>query len=167
MSRTCADRNSTPTGPGLVALAPTLFGDIVSLEITRGATWNVGKDAMLAHTSEVIKDTKSQGLGKAFFSGEDLFILRFTGEGILWLTSYGAIETKHLGQGEQHIVDNGHLVAWNCNYNIERAGGGTMGSMKTGEGLVCRFTGPGTVYIQTRNLDEFAGWVRSQVSSSG
>lgn len=29
-------------------------------------------------------------------------------------------------------------------------------SLKTGEGLVCRFTGPGTVYIQTRNVEDFA-----------
>lgn len=157
---------SSYTGPGLVALAPTLFGDIVTLQIDPGSKWMVGKDAMLAHTANVVKDTKSQGLGKALFSGEDLFIYHFSGEGLLWLTSYGAIETKQLGQGEQHIVDNGHLVAWNCNYAMERAGGGTMGSMKTGEGLICRFTGPGTVYIQTRNLDEFAGWVKSQVSSN-
>ena len=57
-----------------------------------------------------------------------------------WLTY-----SDQLGNGEQHIVDNGHLVAWNCNYAIEKAGGGGMSAMKSGEGLVCRFTGPGTV----------------------
>jgi uncharacterized protein (AIM24 family) len=41
-----------------------------------------------------------------------------------------------------------------------------MNSMKTGEGLVCRFTGPGTVFYQTRNQDEFAQWIRS-VAPSG
>jgi uncharacterized protein (AIM24 family) len=87
---------STYTGPGLVALAPTLFGDIVTLNVDQGSQWNVGKDAFLACTSEVVKDTKSQGLGKAFFSGEDLFIYRFTGQGVVWLTSYGAIETKQV-----------------------------------------------------------------------
>jgi len=157
---------SSYIGPGLVALAPTLFGDICTLQIQRGQSWNVGKDAMLAHTIDVLKDTKSQGLGKAFFSGEDLFIYKFSGEGVLWLTSYGAIETKHLGQGEQHIVDNGHLVAWSCNYAMERAGGGTLSSMKTGEGLVCRFTGPGTVYIQTRNMEEFDDYIRSKAGGS-
>ena len=64
-------------------------------------------------------------------------------------------------------MDNGHLVAWNCNYAIERAGSGGLSSVKTGEGLVCRFTGPGTIYIQTRNLDDFSDWVRSQAGSSG
>ena len=36
-----------------------------------------------------------------------------------------------------------------------------MTSLKTGEGLVCRFTGPGSVYIQTRNTDEFEAFIRS------
>ena len=89
---------SSYTGPGLVALAPTLFGDIVTLQIQQGSTWNVGKDAYLASTNDVVKDTKSQGLGKAFFSGEDLFIYNFTGEGVAWLTSFGAIETKHVSR---------------------------------------------------------------------
>ena len=84
------------TGPGTVALAPTLFGDIVTLIIEPGKTWMVGKDAFLACTSEVVKETKSQGLGKAFFSGEDLFIYNMTGNGVAWLTSYGAIEAKHV-----------------------------------------------------------------------
>jgi len=61
-----------------------------------------------------------------------------------------------IAAGQTHIVDNGHLVAWNCDYKIEKAGGGMFTSLKTGEGAVCRFTGPGTVYIQTRNLEDFA-----------
>ncbi|KAK4545413.1 hypothetical protein LTR36_002763 [Oleoguttula mirabilis] len=159
---------ATFTGPGTVALAPTLMGDIVTLPIDggQGRPWNVGKDAFLACTSGVEKDTKSQGLGKALFSGEDLFVYRMQGSGIAWLTSYGAVETIQLQPGEQHIVDNGHLVAWNCQYAIERAGSGGLTMIKSGEGLVCRFTGPGTVYMQTRNLHDFAQWVREQVPSS-
>ncbi|TKA62899.1 hypothetical protein B0A55_10736 [Friedmanniomyces simplex] len=143
---------STYTGPGTVALTPTMIGDIVSLQIegSGGRPWHVAKHAYLACTVGVEKDTKAQGLGKALFGGGDLFVYRMMGQGVAWLTSYA---------GEQHIVDNGHLVAWNCNYAIERAGGGTWSSAKTGEGLVCRFTGPGTVYFQTRNLDDFASWV--------
>lgn len=89
---------STFTGPGVVALAPTLFGDIITLPIQPGQVWNVGKNAYLASTSEVVKNTKSQGLGKAFFSGEDLFVYRFEGNGVAWLTSYGAIETKQVSR---------------------------------------------------------------------
>lgn len=42
-----------------------------------------------------------------------------------------------------------------------------MSSMKTGEGLVCRFTGPGTVYVQTRNMVEFEQYIRALAGGSG
>ena len=49
-------------------------------------------------------------------------------------------------------MDNGHLVAWNTKYVLERvASGGILSGMASGEGLVCKFTGPGTVFLQTRN----------------
>jgi uncharacterized protein (AIM24 family) len=57
-----------------------------------------------------------------------------------------------LVEGEKYIVDNGHLVAWNTKYVMERvASGGIISGFASGEGLVCKFTGPGTVFIQTRN----------------
>jgi hypothetical protein len=44
------------------------------------------------------------------------------------------------------------LVAWNTKYNLERvASGGIVSGLAAGEGLVCKFTGPGTVFMQTRN----------------
>jgi uncharacterized protein (AIM24 family) len=36
-----------------------------------------------------------------------------------------------------------------------------MTSLKTGEGLVCRFTGPGSIYIQSRNGQAFEEYIRS------
>jgi uncharacterized protein (AIM24 family) len=105
-------------------------------------------------TEGVVKETKSQGFGKAMFSGEGLFVHRVSGTGIIFVSSLGAIVQRQLRQGEQWIVDNGHLVAWNCPYAIERSGGGLMSGMHAGEGLVCRFTGPGTVFIQVSENDE-------------
>lgn len=59
---------------------------------------------------------------------------------------------EQLVDGEKYIVDNGHLVAWNTKYVMERvASGGIISGFASGEGLVCKFTGPGTVFIQTRN----------------
>jgi hypothetical protein len=44
------------------------------------------------------------------------------------------------------------LVAWNTKYILERvASGGIISGLSSGEGLVCKFTGPGTVFMQTRN----------------
>jgi uncharacterized protein (TIGR00266 family) len=158
---------STYNGPGRVALAPTLFGDIITLHVDGRTPWVIGKDAFLACTSEVAKETKSQGISKALFSGEDLFVYNVVGQGIMWLTSFGAVDRVDLQAGETHIVDNGHLVAWSCNYKIEKAGGGTMSGLKTGEGLVCRFSGPGSVFVQTRNQGEFETYIRAHSASGG
>lgn len=44
--------------------------------------------------------------------------------------------------GEKYIIDNGYLVAWNCDYVIEGvASGGIISGLAAGEGLVCKFTG--------------------------
>lgn len=61
-------------------------------------------------------------------------------------------DTRQLIEGEKYIADNGHLVAWNCKYVMERVtSGGIIAGFAAGEGLVCKFTGPGTIFIQTRN----------------
>ncbi|CAG7962493.1 unnamed protein product [Penicillium nalgiovense] len=153
------------TGPGELLLAPPMLGDIIILPIKSGESWNAGRDSFLAHTSGVHHEYKPQGLSKGFFSGEGFFVYEFTGDGLLWLQSFGAIIKKDLTEGESYFVDNGHLVAWKCEYDIERvASGGLLSSFSSGEGLACRFKGPGTVYLQTRNLKAFA--TQMKVTSS-
>lgn len=83
---------TTFSGHGKVVLGPTLLGDIVTLPIDTNSNWLIGKDVYLASTADVRKETKSQGIGKALFSGEDLFVYRVMGQGLLWLTSYGAVD---------------------------------------------------------------------------
>lgn len=83
---------STYGGQGPVTLGPTLFGDITTIRIGGGEQWIIGKDAFLACTSGVTKETRSQGFGKALFSGEDLFVYHTAGQGLLWVSSYGAID---------------------------------------------------------------------------
>lgn len=83
---------STYLGPGRVALGPTLFGDIITLHIDGRTPWIMGKGAFLACTPDVTKEVKAQGIGKTMFSGEDLFVYRLGGQGIVWLTSFGAVD---------------------------------------------------------------------------
>lgn len=145
--------SSTFTGPGELLLGPPMLGDITSIRLNGdGPAWSVGHDGFLACTQGVIKDYKRQGIGKAMFSGEGLWVYKIRGIGLLWISSFGAIIKKDLVEGEKYIVDNGHLVAWNTKYILERvASGGIISGLASAEGLVCKFTGPGTVYIQTRN----------------
>ncbi|KAL9598105.1 MAG: hypothetical protein Q9179_004030 [Wetmoreana sp. 5 TL-2023] len=164
------------TGPGELLMAPPFLGDITTLRLAGNEQWNVGKDAFIACTQGVVKEYKNQGFSKAMFSGEGLFVYKISGTGIMWISSFGAIVRKDVGfstalsfrprqlvtdmylqDGEKYIIDNGHLIAWNCKYVMERvASGGIISGISSGEGLVCKFTGPGTVFLQTRNPAAFA-----------
>ncbi len=206
--------SSTYTGPGEILFAPSAPGDITTLRLTGAEPWSVGKDAFIAATQGVVKDYKSQGFSKAMFSGEGLFVYKMSGTGILWISSFGAIIRKdvsltpraqkdgsgekmlslrlmvclQLQEGEKYIIDNGHLVAWNCKYVLERvASGGIISGISSGEGLVCKFTGksdgilghtsiymlaadvrsigPGTVFMQTRNAAAFALWLSAHAAA--
>lgn len=86
--------SSTFTGPGELLLAPSMLGDISLLRLNGQEQWSVGKDAFLACTQGVVKDYKNQGLSKAFFSGEGLFVYKISGTGILFVQSFGAIIRK-------------------------------------------------------------------------
>jgi uncharacterized protein (AIM24 family) len=88
---------SVYTGPGELLLAPSSIGDITIIKLGGNETWSVGKDAFLACTQGIVTEYKSQGVTKAMFSGEGLFVYKISGQGILWCTSFGAIIRKDVG----------------------------------------------------------------------
>ncbi|KAI0696698.1 DUF124-domain-containing protein [Cytidiella melzeri] len=156
------------TGPGEVLVAPETWGDIVPIVLDGQTTWRTGKHAFLAATIGVTREYKSQGVGKGLFSGEGLFVAEAVGRGVMFVQSIGAIFQRQLRAGEELIVDNGHLVAWTCQYKVERIqAGGILSASHTDEGLVCRFTGPGIIYIQTRNPDTLISWINEQLPARG
>jgi hypothetical protein len=96
--------SSTYVGPGEVLLAPHSLGDITTVRLTGKETWSVGQDAFLASTQGVIKDFKRQGLGKAMFSGEGLWVYKISGTGLLWVSSFGAIIKKTVRFPHQRVL---------------------------------------------------------------
>ncbi|KHJ32957.1 putative duf124 domain-containing protein [Erysiphe necator] len=159
--------SSTYTGPGEILLAPPALGDISSISVSENQRWFVGRDAFLACTQDIVRDYKRQGIGKAMFSGEGLFVYNISGNGLLFISSFGAIIRKDLADGEKYLVDNGHLVAWNMKYTLERvSSGGIISNFSSGEGLVCKFTGPGTVFLQSRSPTEFGQWLSAYAPKS-
>ncbi|CAI7577680.1 unnamed protein product [Penicillium glandicola] len=154
------------TGPGELLLAPSVLGDIMALQLEKSDEWKIGRDAFLGHTAGIDHKYQAQSIAKGVFSGEGFFVYKITGTGILWMQSFGAIVQKDLVENETYFVDNGHLVAWNCPYKIERvASGGLISGISSGEGLACKFVGPGTVYLQTRNLNAFAAQMKMSTAS--
>lgn len=90
--------HSTFTGPGELLLAPASLGDITNIKLSGDDQWSVGKDAFLACTQGIVKEYKRQGIGKAMFSGEGLFVYKMSGNGLLWINSLGAIIRKDVSR---------------------------------------------------------------------
>lgn len=145
-------------GAGSVMLAPSNIGNIAEIELDGRTTWYLQKGAFLCSETTVEMSVKTQSLAKGLFSGEGLFIIQADGSGRLFVNSFGSIHRIDLDNGEV-VIDNGHLVAWQASvdYKIEKASSGFISSLTSGEGLVTRFKGTGTIYIQTRNFGGFMG----------
>jgi uncharacterized protein (AIM24 family) len=124
---------------------------------------NVGlviqKSAYVASTQGIDLDVKWEGFTKGLF-GQGLFMLKATGDGQLFINTFGAIDTHKLEAGQTLIVDNFHLVGFSasCSYKVTKFGG-LKETLLGGEGLVTQIAGPGDVHIQTKNLREFVGWL--------
>lgn len=153
------------SGPGEIALAPADVGDVMAIEM-HGSKFFVQPGSYLAGAADLTIGV--QGSAKAMLSGEGLFLLTVEGSGLLLVSSFGAIHAKDLAGGEEYLVDTGHIVAFetSVSYGLEKAAGKTQGvggflkgmvqSALSGEGFVCRYRGPGRIYLQTRQLAGFA-----------
>ena len=140
---------------GQLYISPGVPGEVRHYYLHEECSLMVQSSGFVACSPEIEIDTKFQGF-KGFFSGESLFLLKATGRGDFWFSSYGAIiEIPIAGD---YVVDTGYIVAFEdtLSYKVEMIGGLSFKSLKTGifggEGLVCRFSGEGRLWIQSRNL---------------
>ena len=161
---------STYTAPregGFVDVAPRLPGDVSVFEIAPDRALCVAKGSWLANEPTVALDTRWGGF-KNLFGGEGGFIVHLTGQGRVVFSCYGALEVWDLAPGQYFTVDTGHMVAYEdtVEMSIRKAAGGVVQSFKSGEGLVFDFRGPGRVWTQTRNPNEFLGWIQSMIGTS-
>lgn len=178
---------------GEALLAPADQGDITVLNLDPAANPHgnglggaavqavrVARGAFLCCASSVEVDTRMptniSSAGNAMLSGTGFFIMKCSGRGPLALACLGSCIRYDLGPGERRQVDNGHLVAWGDSvpYQIGMATrsnsivGSIFGSMASGEGLMCTFTGPGPVWIQTHKESEpHSGAQKQRGSGSG
>jgi uncharacterized protein (TIGR00266 family) len=148
----------TATSAGEVVIAPPVPGDIIDFNLT-GETIFCQGGAYLAGSPSL--DLSTQGSLKSLVSREGLFLQKISGTGALFLSCYGAVKVKELAEGEIYIVDTGHMVAFesSVNYTIKKASKGIISSVLSKEGFTCEFSGPGKVWIQSRNLSGFASLI--------
>jgi len=155
---------TAPSG-GQITMAPSLPGDIQHMQMA-GQTMFIQSGSYMASAPNIEIDTKWGG-AKTFFSSEGLFLLKASGTGDLFVSSYGAIHEIDLGPGEHHTMDTGHMVAFTdgVGYEVKKVGG-WKSTLLSGEGLVVDLTGPGKVYMQTRSPSGFLAWLIPQLPKS-
>ena len=150
---------TAPPQGGWVDCAANLPGDAIVRTVGGGKTLNLSRGAFLVCESGVEIDTQWGGF-KNLSGGEGGFLVHASGEGEVVAACYGALDTITLGPGEKVVVDSGHMVAYDDTVQMStRRVAGTMASMKSGEGLVFEFTGPGEVLTQTRNPSALINWL--------
>lgn len=150
---------------GHVAVAAKLPGDMKLLSLS-GNTWFVQSGSWIASDPSIEVDTKWGG-AKTFFGGEGLFLLKCTGSGEVLVSSYGAILEREIPGGQSYVVDTGHVVAFpeGMNYGVEKAGS-WKSTLLGAEGLVVRFQGPGSIWLQTRSPQDLLGWLKANMPGS-
>jgi uncharacterized protein (TIGR00266 family) len=139
-------------GSGTVTLAPPTPGDVMAHEL-RDETVYSTDGAFLAATEGVDIDSEVGGLSSVL-SGAGLTPLALKGTGTAFVDAYGGLERLELAAGESYVLDNEHLIAWDdqIEYSTRRVGD-LKSTLLSGEGIVFEFTGPGTAWYQTRDMD--------------
>ena len=151
---------TAPSRGGWVDCAARLPGDAVLATLNGSQALNIQRGSYLCSESTIEIDTKWGGF-KNLFGGEGGFLIRATGSGEVVASCYGALDRIMLSAGEKLTVDSGHMVAYDdgVTMNLRRAASGSLTSLKSGEGFVFDFTGPGEVMVQTRNPSELITWL--------
>ncbi|WP_210492440.1 TIGR00266 family protein [Patulibacter sp. SYSU D01012] len=150
---------------GWVDLAARLPGDATAIDVD-GAV-NLARSAWLCSSDGVEIDTKWGGL-KNLVGGEGGFVVRAEGRGQVVASCYGALDVVTLGAGESMVLDSGHMVAFEdgVSFTIRKVAKGLVQTLKSGEGFVFEFTGPGRVWTQSRNPGELIGWLTAELPFS-
>ncbi len=159
---------TAPAEGGWVDVATHLLGDSFSLDVSEGKGLLLSRGGWVASSTAIEIDAKWGGL-KNLMGGEGGFIVRATGSGTLVLACFGALDIWDLAPGETFVLDTNHMVAYeeSVNYTLRRAvEGRSIQSLKSGEGWVFEFVGPGRVYGQTRSPQSLMNWLQSTLTLS-
>ena len=83
------------------------------------------------------------------------FYVKTEGNGILFLKAYGKIIEKNINSDKPIYVDEDAIIAFEEKLNYESITGGMKKLLTSGEGFLCKFSGKGKLWIQTKDEIEY------------
>ncbi|MDA3733095.1 TIGR00266 family protein [Niameybacter massiliensis] len=153
-----------------IVFASTFPGKILALEVDGSKEYICQKSAFLCGTTGVelgVEFTKRFSAG--MFGGEGFILQRISGHGMVFLEVAGSVVRRDLAPGEVVKVDTGNVVGFErgVRYEIETVKG-FKNIFFGGEGLfLTKLTGPGTIWLQTITMQNFASRIIPFIPTSG
>ena len=156
-------------GAGMIAFSSSFPGSIQAFEVAPGSEIVLQKKAFLAAEAGVeLSVHLNKKLGAGFFGGEGFIMQKVSGSGIVFAEFDGHVVEYTLQEGEELIVDTGHVAAMDMSVSMDiKQVEGVKNVLFGGEGLfLTTLTGPGRVWLQTMPLSNVARVLRPYLPTS-
>lgn len=142
---------TAPAEGGWIDFAPPAVGDVYALEFDGKTGWCVSAGAVLVGSVNVRLDAVWPAL-QNLFGSDGGFLDHYGGMGPLVLSAPGPVDAFELAPGELVTVRPDFVLAYPDTVQSRLRAVDPAGhqSVRTGEGLVLDFAGPGTVLVQAR-----------------
>ena len=152
----------------IIAFASTVPGRILPVDMSRTSLICQKGAFLCAQPTVEVSTVFTKKISAGFFGGEGFILQQLKGSGMAFLEVDGDVVEKTLAPGEVMKVDTGNVFAFEptVSYEIETIKG-VKNMLFGGEGLfLTRLTGPGKIYMQTMNIDEFTGRIAQGLPTS-
>lgn len=146
-------------GPGMVAFATKLPGQILPIEVQPGKGYLIHRHGYLCATNGIELSVGLQrSLGAGVFGGDGFLLQRITGSTQAWIELDGEVVIYDLQPGETLLVHPGHIGMFeeSVNFDITTVPG-IANALFGNQGLfLARLSGPGRVWLQSLTLPGLA-----------
>lgn len=155
-SRARATVFTAPAEGGWVDVAPARPGEVYPLELDGMSNWCVARGSALATSATIRVDPYWPGF-RPLFGTEHGFVEHVSGAGSLVLACCGALDMVNLEAGELITVEPSYLLAYSeqTQSRLRAVSQSMPQSVRTGEGLLIDFAGPGQLLTQTRSSRDY------------
>jgi uncharacterized protein (AIM24 family) len=140
------DRISAIGGEGWVMLAPPMVGAITGIDL-HNKNIMVEQNAFLAASSDILTNGRIYQLAKNKFAHDNFQAIKFGGDGLVFLNSFGAVEIVTLLPEQAMRIHPDHLIAWDEQLVFDGLDRGFI-----------TVSGPGRLWLQTRSAQIFHDW---------
>ncbi len=146
-------------GPGMVAFATKLPGQILPVEVQPGKGYLIHRSGFLCGTQGIEVGVGVQrSLGAGIFGGDGFLLQRISGRAQAWIELDGEVVTYDLAGGQSLLVHPGHIGMFEESVSFDiSVVPGIANALFGNQGLfLARLTGPGKVWLQSLTLPGLA-----------